>query len=120
MGGTVKVNLDLRRKKLDFIKDKSGLHILVNAKEVFVFPLHDYGKGFSLAYERFFPDGVYFYGRGDEDPNDKTLPKIKRSFLRHVLDDHLMEIYFKGKIPVKFHSWWDSYKIWKIYTLEKS
>ena len=121
-GGTVKVNESLEDKTLDFKKNKSGLHMLINSKEVFHFPLKHYDKGFSLAYERITPteDGI---GRmvclsTGENPYDTNLPEPRRSFLRTVLDDHLMEIFFKGRINLKFHSWYEK-PHWKYWTVEK-
>ena len=123
-GGTVKVDQNLVGKTLDFKKNKTGLHILVDAKEVFHFPLKDYyqydEKGFSLAYERFEQmNGVYrmvMLGTG-EDPYNPELPEPTRSFLRHALDDHLLEIYFEGRVHLKFHSWWNKEAGWKYWTV---
>ncbi|MBI2667039.1 hypothetical protein HYX13_05490 [Candidatus Woesearchaeota archaeon] len=123
-GGTVKINQSLENKCLDFRKNKSGLYLLVDSEEVFHFPLAGYtdkhSKGFSLAYERIQPteDGIgrmIMLGTGI-DPYDAKLPEPRRSFLRHVLDDHLLEIFFKGRIPVKFHSWWQE-PHWKYWTV---
>lgn len=121
-GGTVKVDESLKGRKLDFRKNKSGLHMLVDAKEVFHFSLKDYGKGFSLAYERITPaeDGVgrmVMLSHGI-DPYDPSLPEPQRSFLRTVLDNHLMEIYFEGRVNLKFHSWWIK-PYWKYWTIDK-
>jgi hypothetical protein len=121
-GGTVKINEDLEGKKLDFRKRKSGLYIIIDSTEVFHFPLKDYEKGFSLAYERIEPtaDGVgrmVILGQGI-DPHDSSLPEPRRSFLRTVLDNHLMEIFFKGKVNLKFHSWWIE-PHWKYWTIDK-
>ena len=55
-GGTVKINEKLEGRKLDFRKDKSGLYLFIDSSDVFHFPLNDYQKGFSLAYERIFAD----------------------------------------------------------------
>lgn len=120
-GGKVKVNEILKNKTLDFRKDSSGLYLLVNSNEVFHFPLKDYQKGFSLAYERFFEDGRMHIpgGISSDDPYDENLPEPRRSYLRTVLDHHLMEIFFKGKINLKFHSWWDK-PYWKYWTIDKS
>ena len=119
-GGTVKVNEGLKNKILDFRKGKSGLSMLIDSREVFHFPLKDYQKGFSLAYERIKPtkDGIgrmVMLGTG-VDPYDPSLPEPRRSFLRTVLDDHLMEIFFEGRVNLKFHSWWKKphWKYWKI------
>lgn len=120
--GRTKVNEKLEGRILDFKKDKSGLYILVDAVEVFHFPLKSYHKGFSLAYERIKPtdDGI---GRmvvlsTGIDPYDPELPEPRRSFLRQVLDDHLLEIFFKGRINLKFHSWWEKphWKYWCVDT----
>jgi hypothetical protein len=122
MGGTVKVNEGLEGRVLDFKKDKSGLYLLIDSIEVFHFPLNDYQKGFSLAYERIEPtkDGVgrmVMLSHGI-DPYDPSLPEPKMSFLRTVLDDHLMEIFFKGRVNLKFHSWWIK-PDWKYWAIDK-
>jgi len=122
MGGTVKVNENLEGRGFDFRKDKSGLHLLIDSSEVFHFPLKDYQKGFSLAYERIEPtkDGVgrmVMLSHG-VDPYDPNLPEPRRSFLRTVLDRHLMEIFFKGRVNLKFHSWWVR-PHWKYWTIDK-
>lgn len=122
MGGTVKVSQSLKGKKLDFRKNKSGLYLLIDSNEVFHFHLKYYQKGFSLAYERIEPteDGI---GRmvmlsTGIDPYDPGLPEPERSFLRTVLDDHLMEIFFQGRVNLKFHSWLVK-PHWKYWTIDK-
>jgi hypothetical protein len=121
-GGKVQVNESLAGRELDFKKNSSGLHMIVDKKEVFNFPLKIYDKGFSLAYERFIKkEGEYprmvILGEGI-DPYDPKLPEPTRSFLRTVLDDYLMEIYFKGRIELKFHSWWDKKSNWKHWVVD--
>lgn len=122
MGGTVKVNQNMGDKTLDFRKDKSGLYMLIDSKKVFHFPLKDYQKGFSLAYERIEPTedsiGRIVMLSHRIDPYDPSLSEPKRSFLRTVLDDHLMEIFFEGRVNLKFHSWWDK-PDWKYWTIDK-
>ena len=120
-GGTVKVNETLEDRTLDFQKDSSGLYLLIDSEEVFHFPLKDYDKGFSLAYERIEPteDGIgrmVVLGTGI-DPYDENLPEPRRSFLRNVWDDHLIEIFFKRRINLKFHSWWQK-PHWKYWTID--
>ena len=122
MGGTVKVNKNLKGRVLNFKKNESGLYLLIDSKEIFHFPLKDYQKGFSLAYERVEPtaDGIgrmVMLSHGI-DPYDPSLPEPQRSFLRIVLDDHLMEIFFKGRVNLKFHSWWKK-SHWKYWTVDK-
>lgn len=121
-GGTVKVNENLNGRAFNFRKDPSGLYMFIDSNEVFHFPLKDYQKGFSLAYERIEPteDGVgrmVMLGHGI-DPYDHSLPEPQRSFLRTVLDDHLMEIFFRGRVNLKFHSWWVK-PHWKYWTIDK-
>ncbi len=124
-GGRVKVNECLENRTLDFRKDSSGLYLLIDSDEVFHFPLKDYTKeytkGFSLAYERIKPteDGIgrmVMLSHG-VDPYDKSLPEPQRSFLRHVLDYHLVEIFFKRRVNLKFHSWWEK-PHWKYWTIK--
>ena len=118
-GGITKVNENLEGKTLDFKKDNSGLYMLIDSKEVFHFPLNSYQKGFSLAYERFFKDGRMYIPKGISDnPDDDKLPEPKRSYLRNVIDSHLIEIFFKGKVNIKFHSWWKN-PHWKYWTVDK-
>ena len=122
-GGTIKVNESLENRKLDFRKNKSGLYISIDSDEVFHFPLKDsaYHKGFSLAYERIKKVDKYtqmiMLGTG-VDPYDPTLPEPKRSFLRNVFDYHLIEIFFKGRVDIEFHSWWKE-PDWKYWTVKK-
>ncbi|MFC1740977.1 hypothetical protein ACFL3V_00385 [Nanoarchaeota archaeon] len=123
VGGTVKVNENLDGRVLDFSRDDSGLHLLVDSSEVFHFPLEGYDseltKGFSVAYERYrMVDGgerMVMLGRG-VDPYDPALPEPERSVLRHVLDDHLIEITFSGRVELEFDSWWQKphWKYWRI------
>ncbi len=118
--GMAKVNVSLEGKTLDFRKDESGLHLLVDREEVFHFPLDSYDKGFSLAYERIMPtpDGIgrmVMLGTG-ENPYDPALPEPRRSILRHMLDAHLLEITFKGRVDVRFHSWLEQ-PHWKYWTI---
>ena len=122
MGGAVNVNEKLENRTLDFKKNKSGLYMLIDSNEVFHFPLKDYQKGFSLAYERIEPteDGIgrmVMLSHGI-DPYDPNLPEPRRSFLRNVLDHHLIEIFFKGRVNLKFHSWWNK-PHWKYWAIDK-
>jgi hypothetical protein len=122
-GGAVKVNEGLEGRKLDFRKDDSGLHFLIDSKEVFHFPLKDYDGelqgSFSLEYERIKADdgveSLVIIQKG-EDPYDPSLPEPRNSILRNVLDNHLLEITFKGRVNLKFHSWWHKphWKYWMV------
>jgi hypothetical protein len=121
-GGTVKVNEDLESKTLNFKKNKKGLYMLIDDNEVFHFPLKRYEKGFSVAYERIekMEDGtenMVMLGTGF-DPYDPELPEPEQSILRNVLDNHLMEISFQGRIELKYLSWWIK-PLWKHWTVDK-
>ena len=125
-GGDIKVNEKLENKVLDFSVDKSGFHFIIDKNEVFNLPLKDYKdkdmKGFSLAYERVetLDDGLTRMVFGsDDDPYDKTLPEPEYSTLRAVWDYHLVEVGFKGRIDIKFHSWWDKKLRWKYWDIVK-
>jgi hypothetical protein len=124
--GLTKVNEKLEGRTLDFRKDRSGLSFLIDDNEAFHFPLKDWGtrpgNGFSLEYERIQPteDGIgrMVMLRTGIDPYDPNLPEPRRSFLRHIIDEHLVEIFFKGRIHLKFHSWWQEphWKYWTVTT----
>ena len=127
MQGRSKVNENLINRKLDFKKIHWDYIFLQIQKKVFHFPLgkyyDDYQKGFSLAYERIIPtkDGIgklVMLSTGI-DPYDPKLPEPRRSFLRNVIDGHLIEIFFKGRVNLKFHSWWKK-PHWKYWTIDKS
>lgn len=116
-----KINENLENKNFDFKKDDSGLYLLIDSNEVFHFPLKDYHKGFSVAYERIesTEDGIgrmIMLSHGI-NPYDLKLPEPRKSTLRTVLDDHLMEIDFKERIHLKFHSWWEK-PYWKNWTVD--
>ena len=106
--GMEKVNENLNNKKFDFKKDDNGLHMLVNSEEIFHFPLKIRNTNFSLGYERIeqIEKGMWrkVILKTGIDPYDQRFPEPKSSFLRSVIYDHLMEIFFKGRINLKFHS----------------
>ena len=120
--GQVKVSEDLEGKTLDFKKNKKGLFILIDKNEVFHFPLEDYIKGFSLGYKRIeeTDDGIgrSIYAKGI-DPYDPALPEPNQSILRTVLDDHLMEISFPGRVNLKLDSWKKNRFIPKYWNIDK-
>ena len=96
-GGEVQINQDLTDKTLDFKKNKKGLTFFIDSAKVFNFSLKNYQKGFILEYE--------------DAPES--------SVLRSVLDNYLLEIAFKGKIKIKFHSWRDKGAGWKYWNVVK-
>lgn len=119
-GGTVNIRENLGERTLDFRKDSSGLYFLIDSEEVFHFPLKDVGTreglGFTLAYERVEEDGREVFLSHGTNPYDPNLPEPKRSLLGHIIDDCLLEIYFEGRVNLKFHSWMEKpyWKYWEI------
>ncbi len=117
--GKRKVDEGLEGKALDFKKDDSDLYMLIDSEEVFHFTLDDHYKGFSLAYERYEDMGDYkrmvMLSHG-VDPYDTKLPYPEKSLLRNIFNDHLIEIYFKSMVNLKFHSWYEKphFKYWII------
>lgn len=120
--GKMKVGLELQGRLLNFNKDQNGLHILVDSDEVFNFPLKDCGTipevGFTLAYERVESSGRMVMLTHGSDPYDPNLPEPRSSILRDIIDKHLMEISFKGRINIRFHSWYKK-PHWKLWAIEK-
>ncbi len=115
-GGTVKVNEDIRRKKLELKRCRAGLRIIIDGKEVFLYKQTSFqkdtklsGKMWSLAYLRIGPNGLMFHGRSGypnpsdyyTGPDDPRLPKVRQTTFRSVNADHLIEIHFSGKIPIQ-------------------
>ena len=115
-GGTVKVSEDVRGKKLVAIRCRDGLKIIINNQEIFLFKTTSVkkndrlsGKCWAIAYYRVDDDGkMHFASTGYPNlqefytgPDDPRLPKVKQTIFRSVNDDHLIEITFSGKIPIR-------------------
>lgn len=98
-----KVGERLENRTLNFKKNKRGLYMLIDNVQTFHFPLKDYVGGFKLTYERFDNGGLRVWD--DDDPYNPALPEPRKSTLKTILDDHLLEIDFDGRIHLKFHSW---------------
>lgn len=115
--GLQKVNEDLEGRVLDVKLVKEGFLFLIDNSEIFLFENWECSdKGFSLGYERREEDGREIHLPCGINPDDPKLPEPERSKLRHNNLDHLLEIYFPGKIPLKFHSWMEKpyWKYWEI------
>ena len=114
-GGKIHVNRSLEDCSLDFIVDKIGLHLFVDTPDlskdyenIFNFSsdeIQNRQNGFSLAYHRVRKDNTLVILGSGEDPYDPKLPEPDLSFLRGAWDYKLFELYFKGRIDLKFHSW---------------
>lgn len=120
----VKSRLDenLTNKKLNLRKVKEGLMIVIDDSEVFLFNQNkEWGHKFSVAYERFPNDkGVIPMLSTGINPDDTTLPPVRISSFRCANYDHMLYLDFKGKIPLKFHSWYDQDKIWKYWQVDRN
>lgn len=122
-GGDTKVREDLNGRKLDFKKSQDKLEFLIDSKKIYDFDLEQYHKSlmsFTLAYNRKYSDGKIVMLNTLIDPYDKSLPEPHSSKLRHCFEsnniNHLIEITFKGRVNLKFHSWKDKphFKYWTI------
>ena len=108
LGGKIRVSEKLEGKKLDFIKNESGLDILINSDKVFHFSLGNQ-VDFFLEYERILhteegSQKIILDQGVNLDPYGPNLPEPNRSFLRTLLDNNMMEITFPGRVNLKFHS----------------
>ncbi|OGY63780.1 MAG: hypothetical protein A3I89_02890 [Candidatus Harrisonbacteria bacterium RIFCSPLOWO2_02_FULL_41_11] len=132
LGGNIIVSKNLKDKKLAISHGKNGLNIIINGKKVFFYAtvslrknlLVDFGKHWSVAYERFYDDGrkhfLYpedwkqYQNNGPLDPN---LPEVKKTILRSC-NDYLIEITFFGKIPIKKTGLVPGHKDWYYWELD--
>jgi len=124
-GGTQEINENLEGRTLDFSIDNDRVHYLIDGDEVFRFAMKSHNNehtlGFSLAYERFEKIGQserLIRLDSGLDPYDPKLPEPRRSFLMQVIGCHALEIYFHGRIHLKFHSWWQETQ-WKYWAVAK-
>lgn len=86
---------NLEGKTLTFQKNKEGFIFFINKKELIKFPLKKYNGGFKLEYQDERGCRLYY---DYKNPNDIEMPIPAQSEFRHVIDDLLLEISFKGKI----------------------
>jgi len=99
VGGDIKIDENLERKTLAVDEVLEGLSFLVDGKKIYVHEEDDFWKRrFSLAY----------------DTEDKPI-----SVFRSANGNYLLEITFKGKIPLKFHSWMDEEAGWKYWVVDR-
>jgi len=110
-GGTIKANMTLKGKALSIHHNKSTICFLVDNNEVCKLPFKEFLKdtgdrdGMQVAYERFNQNGNMVFLSHGTNPYDPNLLEPHRSILRLAIDWHLVEIYFKGRVHLKFHSW---------------
>lgn len=118
--GLCKVREDLTDKVLSFKQEEDSLLVFIDNSKVFTFDsFKSRDKGLSLAYERtektkdgfrtvMLPTGY--------NPYDCHLPEPDSSVLRHLIDNHLMEISFPGRVNIEQDGWWikPHYLYWKV------
>lgn len=115
-GGTVKIDVNILRQNLKLKHSKDGLGIIVDDKECFLFRTTSVkkdtrlsGKCWSIAFLRIDEEGRMHFGSTGypnlidpyTGPDDPQLPEVKQTILRSVNQDHLIEITFLGKIPIR-------------------
>jgi len=111
LGGKTVICENLDGKTLDIKKVKSGLSIIIDGAQRFLYEFSRdkvWGRSFAIEYFRgkeiCLPMGI--------NPNNETLPLVRESILRGSNRTHLMEITFKGKIPLRIYS--PSENLWEI------
>jgi hypothetical protein len=102
---------NLKNKTLNFKKDNKGLTFFTNEKELINFPLKKYQYGFKLEYQDKNEFRIYPYYNNPDDPE---MPLPVQSEFRHVIDDLLLEISFKGKILLEEDNDYSSIQYWKL------
>ncbi len=115
-GGTVKVAENIKQKKLQLKLSKDGLRIIIDSRERFLFKMTSVkkdtgisGKCWSIAFLRIDEQGRMHFGSTGypnsidpyTGPDDPRLPEVKQTIFRSINRDHLIEITFLGKIPIR-------------------
>jgi hypothetical protein len=138
LGGKTEVAEELEGKKLNVHYSKIGFEFFINNVSRFLFkfstspaiPKYVWGKQWAFAYQRFTKSksgspidviwvaatGYPYPGEIYTDPDDPRLPKVRSTVLRCANATHLVEITFKGEIPIiktgtKISGIWDYYTI---------
>lgn len=110
---TTHISESLKNRELNF-KTKKGLTFLIDKKEILELSLKDYHKGFTIEYQN--KNGMETWEKAYH-PMDPGLPIPKKSVLRTILDDLLIEIEFEGKIKLKEEGYYGTHitqDYWKI------
>lgn len=115
-GGTVKVNEDVREKTLSLKRRRNGLEIIIDGQTHFLFEQASQkkdegtGKCWAVAFMRIDPNGrIHCASTGYPNhqepgilgPDDLQLPEVRQTIFRAVNWNHLIEIAFAGKIPIR-------------------
>ena len=116
-GGTVKVDEDVCQKELSFRRRRKGLEIIIDGQVRFLFEQSSpkkyvgvTGKRWSIAFFRIDEQGRMHHASTGypnfqephiSGPDDPQLPKVKQTIFRACNQDHLIEVTFIGKIPIR-------------------
>ena len=109
MGGTVKVDETLEGRTLDILEVDDNWSFLIDGSEVIRLSPRETRWGVSMAYEVTDGNGCKVYSTTIA-PDDPAFPEAQESVLRYDLEWHLLEITFKGRIPLQFHSEREGFK----------
>jgi len=90
-------------KSLELVVNKNWI-FTVKGEEFTINP--DKYHNFKLEYQDEHFRRLYRYMGGSHpdyfsDPNDSAMPQVNYSTFRCVVDDYLLEVFFKGKIPLE-------------------
>lgn len=116
-GGTVKVDVDVSQKKLSFKRRRNGLEVIIDGQTRFLFEQSSpkkyqgvTGKRWAIAFLRIDKQGrMHHASTGYPNfqephilgPDDPQLPEVKKTVFRACNRDHLIEVTFTGKVPVR-------------------
>ena len=96
----------LEGEKLE-MKVEKDWKIYISGEEIVTIHLDPY-QTFKIEYQNDKMTRIYPYF--EDNPDDKNMPEPTYSVFRNVVDDYLLEIWFKGKIPLEK----DGEEFWKI------
>lgn len=123
MGGKIEVNEELKGRVLGIKRLNTGLAISLDKVHVFLYEQDsNWGNKFAISYGRA-PDsrtGIVPVLSTGINPDDSSLPEVLVSTIRGGNYRHLLELDFKGKIPLKFYSWFDKKAGWKNWCVDRS
>jgi len=100
----------LNKKKFNFLF-KNDLRFFIDDKELICLPLEKYFGGFKLEYQDKRYNRLYPYYNS---PNHVPKKDVFSSCFRHILDDLLIEISFKGKIKLEPDENFNGIEYWKL------
>lgn len=115
MGGDVKFSESIENKILDFNSDNL-FNLFIDSRKIFSFTEKFDVKGFSVEYLEEKPFGFLMPITYDKNPFDSILESCTHTNFRAVLDYHLLEITFKGRVRLEFDRWWyePNFAFWNV------